>query len=128
MSDVPEDVPGQTAASSNPPKPQPRPLTPDQQLDFFLATPAQCNVHGMLAVIRQFPPEMALPAVARAYAMVLSHLTSAGDFGTILRIRGACKQAFADGIGKIPIQAPQEVPPGGGDIKKVLMNGGSNFG
>jgi hypothetical protein len=128
VSDAIEDKPDQTAASSNPPNPQPRQLTPDQQLDFFLANPAQCNVHGMLAVTRQFPPEIALPAIARAYAMVLSHLTSAGDFGAILRVRGACKQAFSDGIGKVPIQAPQEPPPTGGDIKKVLMNGGQKFG
>jgi hypothetical protein len=121
------------AATSNPaeeqqvkqpdqPKPrQPQAMSADQQLDFFLNVTANHNIRGMVAITSQFPPETALPAIARSYAMVISHLLSVGDLGPILRLRASVKKAFEEGINKIPIQpAP---PPQG--IKPGLMNGGA---
>ena len=115
-------------AKEQPAQPQPtrQVPTPEQQLDFFLGTIANHNIRGMVAITTQFPPEMALAAIARNYAMVLSHMTSAGDLGAILRVRGAMKKAFEEGIGKFPIQpAPPPAPTGGAQIRSALLNGGA---
>ena len=115
-------------AKESPAQPQPtrQVPTPEQQLDFFLGTIANHNIRGMVAITTQFPPEMALAAIARNYAMVLSHMTSAGDLGAILRVRGAMKKAFEEGIGKFPIQpAPPPAPTGGAQIRSALLNGGA---
>jgi hypothetical protein len=109
-----------------PAKPAP---TPDQQLDVFLSQIANHNIRGMIAVTAGFPPEMALPAIVRSYAMVISHLTSMGDFGAIVRMRGTCKKAFEEGIGKFPIQTPPAPPTEGeAKLKAALMNGGAKIG
>ena len=113
------------AAQNQPAQPARQVPTPEQQLDFFLGSIANHNLRGMVAITTQFPPEVALPAIARNYAMVLSHMTSAGDLGAILRVRGAMKKAFEEGIGKFPIQpAPPPPPTGGSQIRSALLNGG----
>jgi hypothetical protein len=133
VSDEPESAKpanDQPAVETSPiPKQPARPApTPDQQLDVFLSQIANHNIRGMIAVTAGFPPEMALPAIARSYAMVISHLTSMGDFGAIVRMRGACKKAFEEGIGKFPIQTPPAPPTQGeAKLKAALMNGGAKL-
>ncbi len=67
-------------------------------------------VNGVLRSMPQIPVEEVMIMICRLFGEAIGGTLSAGDLSPILQLRAKCKEAFAEGMGKIPVRPLPQAP------------------
>ncbi len=76
----------------------------------FIAPIAIGAVNGVLRSMPQIPVEEVMVMICRLFGEAVGGTLCAGDLGPILQLRAKCKEAFTEGMGKVPIRSMAAQP------------------
>jgi hypothetical protein len=75
-------------------------------------------INGILRSMPHIPVDESMVMLCRVFGYCIGGTLSAGDLSPILQLRARCKEAFGEGMSKVPVRA---LPPKASEADQDLM-------